>query len=444
MAQELLDPKEKLLLEFIITDKNIFSKVTTILKSEYFCDGLSRAVSFIQDYFQKYKNVPSVSVIHAETGIELSERTVETHECDYVIAEIENHCRKEAMRLAILKGAEMVNEAMDSKQEYDFGAVQKAVKEALMVSIDKDLGISQLDDDVALRHMAMQQNIDSRPIGWKPLDDMLDNVRRGEMVIFAGSTGTGKSVVLANVATMMASQGLNVLLLSLELKQELISMRLDSILTGYPTKKIYDYTDKISQKFTQFKTTYGSIHVKKMKYRDNANKIRAYLLEYNLVFGHFPDVIIVDHMDRMAPINTKKNTSNKFDIDEDIAEELRDVFDEFDAYGFTASQLNRDSVDATVKSQNHIAGGLSKINTADAVIAIIRSQERINNGEIEFQPLKLRNAEMNTTPAILHWNDFNLQITENPSVVAPAKNTTSYTSGGMSNRVKDMLSKNKQ
>jgi hypothetical protein len=222
---------------------------------------------------------------------------------------------------------------------------------------------------------------------------------------------------------------------------------MDSIITGYSVKSVYDHTDAISDKFAEIKSEYGAIHIKKMRYRDTANTIRAYLLEYNLTFGCYPDVIIIDHMDRMGPIE-KKPGSGKFDVDEDISEELRDIFDEFDAYGFTASQLNRDSVDAVHKSQAHIAGGISKINTSDAAIAIVRTSEQIANGEIEFQAMKLRNAEMKLGNAILYWNDNNLQITDTPSAARPAsakpKSKEVAENPRTIDKVKDLLAKSKR
>jgi len=456
MSSEIIDPKEKLLLEYAITDTTLLAKIITIIEPEYFDEPLDRAVKCIKGYFTKYKNVPDVDIIHAETGIVMKSRTLsDKDEYDYVLDEMENHCKREAMRLAILKGADVINSSTetDTSSGYDYGAIQTLVKEALMVTVDKDIGISQFGDDVALRHMMMQEDIDSRRIGLDPLDDLLGDVRRGEMVIFAGGSGSGKSVTLANIGAKMSLQGLNTLLLSFELKESLISLRLDSILTGVSTKKVFDNSELIQEKFTDFSTTAGSYHVKKMRKEDTANNIRAYLLEYNLTFGYYPDVIIVDHMDLMGPVD--KKVTGRFEIDKSISEDLRDVFDEFNVFGFTASQLNREAVDSAVKNQAMIAGGISKINTADAVVAISRTQEQLDNGEVEFQALKLRNTEMSLGGVILYWNDRNLQLTDTPPLGVKGVNSNQPASSKpiakattknkpMKDRLKEVLEKSKR
>jgi len=414
---EIIDPKEKLLLEFIISSVPLYIKVIGVVKSEYFDEPLDRVVDFLMEYYHKYKNIPDVDMIYAETKVKLEHRDVGDSEFEYVSDEIEKHCRNSAMRLAILKSAEIVN---DDDECENYGEIFDAVRDVLMISVDKDIGTDQFCD-VAVRHAMMQQYIDSRSIGWPSLDRLLDNVRRGEIVIFAGNSGSGKSVTLSNIAANMSKQGLNCLIISLELNEAMISKRLDAIMTGVSIKKVFDETTTIQMTYDGYGDEVGSVYTKKMQNGCNSNDIRAYLMEYSLQFGHHPDVICVDYLDLMQPINPKQHQSEGvFGKDKAITEELREIFDEYNAYGFSASQLNRDAVDQAHKSQSHIAGGISKINTSDATIAISRTEEQLDNGQVEFQGIKLRNAEMSNYPVVLYWNDRNLQITEQPALAGVA------------------------
>ena len=70
------------------------------------------------------------------------------------------------------------------------------------------------------------------------------------------------------------------------------------------------------------------------------------------------------------------------------------------------------AIDVSRKSQAHIAGGISKINTSDITVAISRTDDQIDKGIVELQFLKLRNASMNHTPVILNWSDDTLRITD--------------------------------
>lgn len=399
--------KEKLLLEFIVSSVQLFTKVINLLEPEYYDEPLDQVVVFIKNYYMKYKNLPKIDTIKAETGIYLESRTMDSDEFDYVLDEVEKHSRNNAMRIAILNSAEIVNDDNDCER---YGEIFDSVRNVLMINVDRDIGINQFED-VFIRHRKMQENVDSRSIGWHDVDNIIDNVRRGELVMFAGASGSGKSVCLSNVTHNMAKQKLDVVLITLELREELISKRLDSIITGISSKEVFDKTDEIQKTYSSIDM--GNITIKKLPNGSTANDVRSYLLEYTLTYGHTPDVLVVDYLDLMNPINKKDSYVNGiFGKDKAITEELRDVFVEYNVYGFTASQLNRDSIDQVSKSMSHIAGGMSKINTADTVLAISRTEEQIDRGEIELQPMKLRNAEMIIKPIILKWNSKNLQLTE--------------------------------
>ena len=58
----------------------------------------------------------------------------------------------------------------------------------------------------------------------------------------------------------------------------------------------------------------------------------------------------------------------------------------------TASQLNRASVEEIEFDHSHIAGGLSKIQTADNVIGIFTSRAMRERGRYQLQLMKTRNS----------------------------------------------------
>jgi replicative DNA helicase len=437
MIDPIINEKEHLLLSYIFSNLDLFVKTSNIVRQEYFDKPLNYPVEFVMSYYMKYNSVPDFEIIKAETGVTFDYKEVTKDKFNYVCDEVEMYCRHAAMRLAIRDG-------IDFLETGDYGAIENRVREALTVSIDKDLGLN-IFENPAMRLMMMQESIDSRSIGWGGLDEMLDFIKRGEIILFAGGSGSGKSVVLTNVARNLGEAGLDVLYISLELKDALVAKRFDSILTGIDTKEIFDNIEEIENLYEDMAKNCGNIWVKKMSVGTTSNNIRAYLLEYQLQFGKVPDVILVDYLDLMKP-NEKMSNGNKFDEDKAITEELREVFGDYDTYGFSASQLNREAIDAAIKSQSHIAGGLSKINTSDAAIAISRTEEQIDNNEIEFQALKLRNSEMSTTPVKMHWNSKNLRISERSSAaninVALNNNTTKKATGNK-NALDEILKRGK-
>lgn len=403
-----IDEKEKLLIEFMISDRDLFIKVVRIVKEEYFEAPLDRVIGFIVTYFNKYHSLPSTDTIFAETAIRLEHRDIEDHEVMYLSEEIEEHCRNAAMTISIL------NSADEHLPNQDFNAIFQSVKDVLSIQLDSSLGLEYFTDP-DLRLLQMQEHIESHSIGWKSVDNLIDYVKRGDLFLFAAGTGGGKSVMLANVMKNFARSGKNVLYISFELKDELIAKRMDSIITGVGTKDVFDRIDDVSNELEKLAATYGNMLIKKMSVGSNSNDIRTYLMDYHLAFGYYPDAMMVDYLDLMSP-NAGVGRDGAFDRDKRITEELREVNVDMNMYGFTASQLNRDAVGVTIKDQSHIAGGMSKLNTVDGALALSRAEEQIMKGELEVQVLKLRNAKMSTKPVILYFDDDTLEITEKPNL----------------------------
>lgn len=407
---EVIDKKQKMLLELAFSNKDIFIKVSKILRCEYFEAPLDIVLKFVIEYFNEYNSLPSMDIIDAETDIKLKNREIDEKDkvdVQYAVDEIEKHCQHVAMSQAILAGVEK------DLPIGDFISITNRVKEALMVSIDNSLGIN-LFDDPASRLLDMQKNIETRSIGWPTMDQMIEYIRRGEFFLIAGGTAAGKSIVLANIGNNLASQGLNTLYITLELKDNMVAKRLDSIITGIPSTEIFENIEDVADELKKHEKNYGTFYVKKMSRGTRCAEIRAYLSEYHLQFGFYPDCLCVDYLDLLSP--NGRTDPGRFEIDKAISEELAEIFMDFNLYGFTASQLNRDGSDTTVKIQAHIAGGISKLNTADVALAINRDEVLKDRGEIEFQVLKLRSAEGKTHSLTLHMNPKTIRITEKPEL----------------------------
>jgi len=428
-----VDEKQKLLIEFLISSKELFVKCGGIINPEYFESPLNVVMGFVMKYYTQYHNIPDVSIIFAETEIDFTVRDVQSHEFDYITDEIEKFCREEAFKMVLIEGSDMIAE----DEEPDFGKIDRMFRDAIMISIDKDMGIDYFDDP-AERLARMQEHIDSRSIGWPSLDMVSDKCRRGELVMFAGNSGAGKSVVLANVAANFAADGLNSLVLSLELGEDLITKRMDSIITGIHTKDVFDSVEDIVNILKKNEKSYGSIVVKKLSISANSNDIRAYLTEYEIQFGYKPDCVCVDYLDQMG--TNEKSNDGVFEKDKQKTEELREIFVDYNAYGFTASQLNRESVDTEHKSQAHIAGGISKINTSDVAWGLIHNEEQQDNNELHFQAMKLRNSEFSTKPVVLYWDKKTLKISDKPNQ-SSSKNSPKSKAD---NKLKAILDKKKK
>ena len=97
-------------------------------------------------------------------------------------------------------------------------------------------------------------------------------------------------------------------------------------------------------------------------------------------------------LDLMMPKSKRVSPSDLFIKDKYVSEELRNYAVESQMLLATASQLNRASVEEIEFDHSHIAGGLSKIQTADNVIGIFTSRAMKERGRYQIQFMKTRSS----------------------------------------------------
>ena len=217
----------------------------------------------------------------------------------------------------------------------------------------------------------------------------------GNNIIFVaitGGSGAGKSLFLQNFAVNWALAGLNVAYVSLELSEQLISMRLDAMVSGYSTKEVMRNMDDVDLKVRMKGKGAGKFRVKQMPNGVNANDIRAFVREYEINADIKVDAILVDYLDLMSPISARVSPGDLFIKDKYVSEELRNLSMELNVIFVTASQLNRGAVEEIEFDHSHIAGGLSKIQTADNVFGIFTSRAMRERGRYQLQFMKTRSS----------------------------------------------------
>jgi replicative DNA helicase len=215
---------------------------------------------------------------------------------------------------------------------------------------------------------------------------------------------------LQNFGVNWSLAGLNVVYISLELSEQLISMRLDSMVSGYAAKEIMRNVDDVDLKVRMKGKGAGKFRVKQMPSGITANDIRAFLREYEIQSGIKVDALLVDYLDLMMPIAAKISAENLFVKDKYVSEELRNLAMERNILLVTASQLNRAAVEEIEFDHSHIAGGISKINTADNVVGIFTSNAMRERGRYQIQFMKTRSSSGVGSKVDLKFNPDTLRI----------------------------------
>lgn len=416
MSEEVLDKKQKLMIEYLVSSPEVFTKCYSITKPIYFDSPLDRVIEFILEYFTKHGGLPNLDVIDAEVGVLLKERTLDIKsDMEYFLEEYESFCRDSAMAKAILEGVDLVNEGRSHE-------VEALVREAMLVKLDKSVGLD-LFLDVKERINHMDDNLINYSTGSDLVDALIGRIRRGELIVTSAVSSGGKSLHLGNMGIALAKQGLDVAIVSLELNEPLYAKRLDSMITGTDIAEHKKNAEEIDRLMSKSKESMGNFIIKQMPPGSNASQIRAYLLEYSLEYGKYPDVLIVDYIGIMGA-TTK--SSNKFDQDEEKAIALRQMAVEYDMIALTAQQLNREAANVVDVTYAHLSGGISLANTSDALIALVQTEQDIDNNQVQVKWIKLRNAPKTNKPVILYRCPKTLRFSDSPNVKTTNLSKPSY------------------
>jgi archaellum biogenesis ATPase FlaH len=405
MSEDYSADLQQLYLEFLLADKDLFVRCNAILESSYFDRQFRDTVDFIQKHADEYNDVPMLEQVKGVAGVEISDvrDKLTTEHKNWFMDNFEQFCRHKALEAAILKSADML-------ENKEYGTVEGIIKAATEIGLAKNFGTNYWDDPAG-RIQSIKDNRGQNSSGWETFDRVLyGGFNPGELNIFAGGSGSGKSLFMQNLALNWALQGKNVVYISLELSEELCAMRLDAMLTGMSTKDVMKNSSDVELRVKMASKKAGKLQVIQMKNGTTVNDIKAYMREYQIQHNLHVDALLVDYLDLMMPVTVKVNPSDQFIKDKFVSEELRNLATELGILFVTASQLNRSAVDEIEFDHSHIAGGISKINTADNLIGIFSSRAMRERGRVQIQFMKTRSSSGVGSKLDLAFNMDSLKI----------------------------------
>jgi KaiC/GvpD/RAD55 family RecA-like ATPase len=404
---------QKLFLEMMLSDAESFVRVQNIYNPENFDRSLRTAADFVKTHYEEHGSLPVLAQINAATGSKLeSLPDLPDGNLDWFMEEFEGFTKKEELSRAILKSYDMLDKG-------EFAPVEKLIKDAVQISLLKDMGTDYFADPRG-RNDKYFNSGGQVSTGWPSLDRILyGGFSRGELNIFAGGSGSGKSLVMMNIAISWLEQGLSGAYISLELSEELVGLRTDAMLSSMSTKEIRKDLETAELKIKMFGKKAGQYRVKSLPAQSNINDVRSYLKEVQVQTGIKVDFIMVDYLDLLMPASVKVNPNDQFIKDKYVAEELRNLAQELGILLVTASQLNRGAVEEIEFDHSHIAGGISKINTADNVFGIFTSRAMKERGRYQLQCMKTRTSNGTGQKVELDYNIETMRITDLPEDATP-------------------------
>lgn len=379
--------------KYLFESSNFFTVVYPHLKEKYFVDA-EHCILFklIQDYNTKYNKQPTINDIKLliDTNQDISEETAEncfkllkrlTVSIDKVadeellIKETEKYCQGRALELAIMDSFEI----LEKKQSR--GLIEERIKEALAVAFDINIGHIYRDD--ALQRLNWYyDNEECIPFDIDALNQAMGGgLRRKAVAVFMAPPKRGKSLFMVHCASSLVRSGKNVLYITCELSERMISKRFDSNLLDIPMNELNVKLDKNKFK-NNFKDlvakTHGQLVIKEFPTGTlTALGVRHLLHELKQKSGFVPDVVVLDYINICASSTLSGvHVGNTNLYIGKIVIEMRAVAVENNIAILSAVQGNRGSVKKnTDMGMDDLADSFSIAMGVDWAGAIIQNDE---------------------------------------------------------------------
>jgi hypothetical protein len=393
------------------------------LKPDYFDKEYHSSIQYVHDYSSKYNVTPTLNDIKHNADFSYSETIVPNLNQQAVLDSIGEFCRHKALAQAIQQGMELVNQKR-------YGGIEELIREAMLVTVQNDIGLDIYEDpEAVIRKLADQQG--TFKSGWETFDyKLFGGFGKQELEIFAAASGGGKSVVLQNLAVNFSKAGLNGAYITLELASELVAVRIYGMMVNTAQNRVKVDIDETAAKVKIEERSNGKLRIHRLPESvTTVNDIESYIRELQIKTGIKLDYICVDYLDLLTSDRCGPNDkSNAFVKDKFVSEELRALAMKMDITVFTACQFNRSGVSGEdIKSQAQIAGGISKIYTADNVIYIDARKDR---GELVFDFQKTRNSSAVGSRLIMSYDIDSLRVLDHPHTVQEMEINTGFKHSG--------------
>ena len=146
----------------MLQDAQSYTRVQNIFNPENFDRSLQASAAFIKEHCDKHNTMPDMKQVTAVSGVNLTplEEAKDGH-FDWFLEEFEGFTRRQELERAILKSEDLLEKG-------DYDPVEKLVKEAVQISLTKDMGTDYFDDPKA-RLMAIKSSNGQVSTGWPML-----------------------------------------------------------------------------------------------------------------------------------------------------------------------------------------------------------------------------------------------------------------------------------
>lgn len=401
-----LDYFEKVICYRSLFDSTYLASIVDYIKPKYFkSKNIAKIFEIINDFYIKREKLPTLTEVkvylnteeHKESFKQLVEsfKDIDKNiDKDELYDNTERFIKEKSVYHTMLEVASEI-----TKGNIDTSDILNKFETSCNINLVTDRGLDLYRDvDKIIEDLTSVQK--AIPSTWEWFDDALnggfqENGRA--LYVFAGETNIGKSIFLGNIATNIANQGKNVLLITLEMSELLYARRICTNVSKIPLKELAINSPSLRQALKeQEESGKGSIFIKEFPPSTvTPNQLKAFIKKI-VDQGIRIDAIVLDYL------NLLHSTvgSNSYERIKNVTEQVRAMTYVFNCPIISATQLNRSGFSSANPDLTTISESVGLAATADVIVSIYQNEEDRELGIIRLGMMKNRYGPRGHTQAM--------------------------------------------
>jgi len=375
----------------LLTDAKFLEQIHDLVDIDFFDSEATQWIAReLMSHFDEFKTVPSMNVFKVKIS-ELDNdvlKTVAVEKLREVYLQVDSKdlgfvkdkflefCKNKKFEWAI-------HESLTLLENGNYEKIRQAFDDALKAGEPVDFGHDYFEDVEERLEKVVRRTVKT---GWPVIDDLMDGgLGPGELGVIVAPPGIGKSWSLTNLAANAVRNGLFAVYYTLELDQNYVGLRFDTVFTGLNSHGIREHKDRVRNTVDKLP---GSLIIKHFPTKSKSTlALETHLSTIEAVKGK-PDLVLVDYGDIL--ISTAKYSDIRHLELGGIYEDLRRWAGESHLPIWTASQSNRESMELNVITGKSIAESINKLMIADFVMSCARPTNLKINDKANFHIIKNR------------------------------------------------------
>lgn len=369
---------ERMMIYNALFDSIYLESIVEYAKPSYFKNKDIRIVfEALHQYFSTHGKVPNVTELKAhlvEPERKLALKNValsfadldKTYDRDVLLKNTERFLKEKAVYNTVLKTSVDVQSGTINTTQ-----ILEDFEKACGISLIDNIGFDYFEniDEHCKELLKITKTVST---GWKWLDDHIGGGFLSDgraLYVFYGTTNSGKSIFLGNIAANILSQNKTVVLISLEMSEQVYSKRMSSLFSNIAQKELPFNIEPLKKQVNSYKAKHSEAKLIVKEFPPQTvtpAHIKAYI-DKLVRKGIKPDAIVIDYLNLIAPPEKGKNS---YESVKAVTEHVRAMSYHFECPVISATQTNRSAYGEANPGLETMSESMGLAHTADAQFSI--------------------------------------------------------------------------